>query len=314
TYHLAVVVDDHLMKITHIMRGKEWISSTPKHVLLYRYFGWEMPVHAHLPLILNSDGKGKLSKRHGHASVEYYKKLGYLPEAILNYMSGIVWNHPEGKEIYSLDEFIALFEVKDIASQGPRFDLKKLDWVNGEYIRAMGNVELIARLVGNGCEDKGYTQYSKDQVALVLDLVKERLVKLSDFDDYVKFFFEDINDVLKFDIEKLHESGRIANRIGEMEYYKSLLLVKVKDEEVATQMIRSAVDVFLGVEDWKSEKIEEKMRVSLEENNWKIGDFFMVLRVGVTGRSATPPLFESMEIIGKEICISRLQNALKVLS
>ena len=105
TYHLGVVVDDHLMKITHIIRGREWIPSTPKHILLYEFFGWEVPVHAHLPLILNSDGKGKLSKRHGHASVEYYRSLGYLPEVVLNYLSNVVWYHPENKEIYPLQEF-----------------------------------------------------------------------------------------------------------------------------------------------------------------------------------------------------------------
>jgi glutamyl-tRNA synthetase len=99
TYHFGVVVDDHLMEITHIFRGKEWIPSTPKHVLIYKFFGWDMPIHGHLPLILNEDGKGKLSKRHGHASVDYYRKLGYLPEAVLNYLSNIVWNHPEGKDL-----------------------------------------------------------------------------------------------------------------------------------------------------------------------------------------------------------------------
>src|SRR3989344_5885015 len=132
-----VAVDDHLMEITHIFRGKEWISSTPKHVLLYEFFGWKMPIHGHLPLILTSDGKGKLSKRHGHASVNFYREKGFLPEAILNYLSNIVWNHPEGKEIYTLEDFIKHLDITKVTSAGARFDLTKLEWMNGEYLRQL---------------------------------------------------------------------------------------------------------------------------------------------------------------------------------
>lgn len=192
TYHLGVVVDDHLMEITHVFRGKEWISSTPKHVLLYKYFGWEMPVHGHLPLILNEDGKGKLSKRHGHASVEYYKKLGYLPEAVLNYLSNIVWNHPDGKEIYSLDEFIEQFDISNITSQAPRFDLKKLEWMNGEYIRMKSTEELKSLL--------GRTEPIMDNI---LPLVKERMKTLVEFDSLAGFFFEKPKEFERPKSEKL---------------------------------------------------------------------------------------------------------------
>jgi glutamyl-tRNA synthetase len=308
TYHLGVVVDDHLMEITHILRGKEWISSTPKHVLLYRYFGWEMPTHAHLPLILNGDGKGKLSKRHGHSSVDYYRKLGYLPEAILNYMSLIVWNHPEGKEIYSLDEFIRLFEIADITSQGPRFDLKKLDWVNGEYIRAMNNNELISRL-------KPYSKYSEGQIRSVIDLIKERLVKLSDFDSYVLFFFEKIPTVLKTDLEQLITEGRASFEKGVDDYFKSMLLGRVKSESEVAAMLGLAQESLqlIDSENWSHSLLEQDMRGLLEREGWKIGDFFMVLRVALTGRTATPPLFESMEVIGKHETIQRIQDAIKLL-
>ncbi len=187
TYHLGVVVDDHLMEITHVIRGKEWVSSTPKHVLLYQFFGWEMPVHVHLPLILNEDGKGKLSKRHGHASVDYYRNLGYLPEAVLNYLSNIVWNHPEGKEIYTLSEFIKLFDITDITSQAPRFDLKKLDWVNSQYIRNTSDEQLIKLL---GEFDPKIADIDTKKLLPIIPLIKERIRMLSEFWSLAGFFFE----------------------------------------------------------------------------------------------------------------------------
>lgn len=187
TYHFAVVVDDHLMEISHVFRGKEWISSTPKHVLLYKYFGWHMPVHAHLPLILNEDGKGKLSKRHGHASVDYYRKLGYLPEAVLNYLSNIVWNHPEGKEIYSLVEFTKLFDIDQITSQAPRFDLKKLDWVNSLYIRNKKDEELLNLLTDF---DHKLTSIENERLLSIIRLSKERIHNLAEFKSLAGFFFK----------------------------------------------------------------------------------------------------------------------------
>ncbi len=186
TYHLGVVVDDHLMEITHVFRGREWVSSTPKHILLYEYFGWEMPVHAHLPLILNSDGKGKLSKRHGHASVDYYRDGGYLPEAVLNYLSNIVWNHPEGKEIYTLHEFIELFEMSQITSQGARFDLQKLSWMNQQYMQNLSDEALSSRL-------REYTKkdFDEDILRSLMPLVKTRMQTLKEFEEITKWIFED---------------------------------------------------------------------------------------------------------------------------
>jgi glutamyl-tRNA synthetase len=284
TYHMAVVVDDHLMKITHILRGKEWISSTPKHVLLYRFFGWDMPVHAHLPLILNSDGKGKLSKRHGHSSVNYYRERGYLPEAILNYMSLIVWNHPEKKEIYGLDEFVKLFEISGITSQGPRFDLAKLDWVNGQWIRTMlSEDDLIGRI-------KEYSQYSEEQIRKVLPLVKERLVRLDEFDGLVAFFFNDVEN-----------------------YDAALLIPKNKNADEVKEVLPTIMERLDGVSTWTHDELESVLRGVVEEKGWKVGELFMIVRVGVTGRTATPPLFETMEIIGKSECLTRLRNSLSLL-
>ncbi|MDQ3098737.1 MAG: glutamate--tRNA ligase [bacterium] len=298
TYHMAVVVDDHLMEISHIFRGKEWISSTPKHVLLYRFLEWEMPEHIHLPLILNSEGQGKLSKRHGHSSVDYYRNLGYLPEAVLNYMTNIVWKHPENKEIYSFVEFMQLFEIKDVTSQGPRFDLKKLDWVNGQWVRNIEDAELIKRLTEiDEVVEKSHSKYSAEQISSVLPLVKDRLNLLSGFDDLALFFFEDV--------EKVIES---------QEQWKTLLLGKRNDIDLTREMLMKAIDVLTISETWTHDVLESLMRGVLESEGWKIGEFFMVLRVGVTGRSATPPLFETMEVLGKDLCLDRLNKALQILS
>ncbi len=284
TYHMAVVVDDHLMKITHILRGKEWISSTPKHVLLYRFFGWDMPIHAHLPLILNSDGKGKLSKRHGHSSVNYYRERGYLPEAILNYMSLIVWNHPEKKEIYGLDEFVNLFEISGITSQGPRFDLAKLDWVNGQWIRTMlTDSDLIQRI-------KAYSKYSVEQIERVLPLVKERLVRLDEFDELVAFFFNDVEA-----------------------YDSSLLIPKNKSAADVKDVLPTIIERLDVMSTWTHADLESALRGIVEEKGWKVGELFMVVRVAVTGRTATPPLFETMEVIGKPECLVRLRNSLSLV-
>ncbi len=268
TYHLGVVVDDHLMEITHVFRGKEWLPSTPKHVLLYKYFGWEMPVHAHLPLILNEDGKGKLSKRHGHASVEYYQKLGYLPEAVLNYLSNIVWNHPEGKEMYTLKEFIKYFDITQITSQAPRFDLKKLDWVNSHYIKSMPEEELIKRLLAFD------SRIPNDHSVLkkIIPLVKERIHTLSEFWSLAGFFYEK---------PSVFETPKMADMVSALKN----VLEKTK---------------------WSHDAMEAAIREKVEKENWKVKDFFMQLRIAVTGKTVGPPLLESLVVLGKEETLSRL--------
>lgn len=269
TYHFGVVVDDHLMEITHVFRGKEWISSTPKHVLLYKYFGWQMPIHGHLPLILNEDGKGKLSKRHGHASVDYYRKAGYLPEAVLNYLSNIVWNHPEGKEIYDREEFIAQFEVTSITAQAPRFDLKKLDWVNGQYIRAMKDEDLLARIVDF---DDRVKQLDKALLLKTMPLVKERMHVLSDYWSLASFFF------------------------GKPDEFERDVNAKYKE------VLRSA----LNIGDWTHGAMEQSIRAATDAAGLKARDVFMELRLMVTGKTVGPPLLEALEILGKEETLKRL--------
>lgn len=269
TYHFAVVVDDHLMEITHVIRGKEWISSTPKHVLLYKYFGWDMPIHAHLPLILNEDGKGKLSKRHGHASVDYYRKLGYLPEAVLNYLSNIVWNHPQGKEIYTLEEFITHFDLTQITSQAPRFDLKKLDWVNSQYIRAMPDGELAALIKSF---DSRFAAISDDKLMPIIQLSKERVHNLSEFWSLAGFFFEKPKDFERPVKKDLVAIGKMALDSGQ----------------------------------WSHDAMEKSIRDASEKTGVKARDVFMEVRLAVTGKTVGPPLLESLEILGKEEVLERL--------
>lgn len=305
TYHMAVVVDDHLMEITHIFRGREWLPSTPKHILLYNFFGWSIPEHIHLPNILNAEGKGKLSKRHGHASVDYYKKLGYLPEAVLNYLSNIVWNHPEGKEIYSLEEFIRLFQIKDITSQGPKFDLKKLDWMNGEYIRTvLGEEELVARI-------SHYSKYSQTEIKRVLHLVRERLVTLSEFDVLASIFYEDMDAVLNEDYQKA--VGQEGHKEEVAAYWKKMLMVKNKSEDEIKEMMAQILKVLENIEEWKTEEIETSLRNLVDRSGWKTGELFMLIRIAVTGRTATPPLFETLELIGAQQAFNRIKYAQDLL-
>jgi len=182
TYHFAVVVDDHLMGITHIVRAEEWLPSTPKHVLLYQYFGWEVPPLYHTATLRNPD-KSKLSKRHGHTNVGWYKEQGYLPEAMLNYLGLLGWSHPDEKEIFSLDEFTQVFDLKDIRPIAPIFDLKKLEWMSGEYIRMMELNELQKRLVEFDPSLKEIVHIEQ-----FVAIAQTRMKKLSEFRDLVQPF------------------------------------------------------------------------------------------------------------------------------
>ncbi len=270
TYHLAVVVDDHLMKITHIVRGEEWLSSTPKHFLLYEYFGWEKPLFFHTPVLRNPD-KSKLSKRHGHTNVAWYREQGYLPEAILNFLALMGWSHPEQKEIFSLDEFIKLVELKDLKAIGPIFDLVKLEWMNGMYIRETQNSKLkfqILEYIGK--------EYSEDIVEKTIPLIKERIKKFSDYLPLCGFFFK---QPTAYDIE--------------MGKYKETLKTVYKSLN--------------NIQEWNVMNIGQVLVKTANELGIKNSEFFMMLRVAITGKKISPPLNESMEILGKEECLTRIQ-------
>lgn len=271
TYHMAVVIDDTLMKISHVIRAEEWIPSTPKHILLYEAFGWPLPIFAHVPILRNPD-KSKLSKRKNPVFASWYLEQGFLPEAILNFLSLMGWSHPEQKEIFNLEEFIEKFDLKDMHAVGPAFDIVKLEWMNGEYIRKMSiqNLELrIQNFIGD--------KYNKDVVKKTIPLIQERIKKLSDYLPLCEFFF------------KKPESHEIDLSS------KKELLKKIHDE-------------LFSIQEWKADAIGEKMQELAKKENIKTGEFFMVLRVAMTGKKISPPLNDSMEILGKEECIERITS------
>ncbi len=283
TYHLAVVVDDHLMEITHVLRGEEWISSTPKHLLLYQAFGWEVPVFAHMPLIRNAD-KSKLSKRKNDVSILSYRDKGYLPEALLNFIALLGWSHPDQKEIFSLDEFLRVMSLDRIQKTGPVFDVQKLDWMNGVYIRSLEKVELVRRL-----EPFLPPDFPRENMDQILPLVLERLVTLKDIEDLTSFFYREI------------------------ELDPELLTKKATPEEVRGELTET-LSALKAMPDWTLANLEVTIRQLQEEKAWKKSQYFMMIRIAVTGRTATPPLFETMEILGQEKTLARLQHALSLVS
>ncbi|MDO8429009.1 MAG: glutamate--tRNA ligase [Candidatus Daviesbacteria bacterium] len=284
TYHLAAVVDDYYMKITHIFRGTEWLPSTPKHILLWEYLGWQesMPKFAHLPLLLNSEGGGKLSKRQGHASVDYYRKEGFLPEAVVNYLANVVWNHPEGKEIFDAREFEKAFELEpfkvSVKSTGAKFDLAKLEWMNGEYIRKMSDSELTQRL-----QEFLIDHPAKGKIAPIVPLIKERIKKLSDFIPLTHFLFDDPE--------------------YEIEVFKKLKVENIKE------VLGKVVEVLVGMkESWNAEKFEQSFRKLSEDLGIRSQDMFQLIRIAFSGQLVTPPLFDSMNIIGYNSSLERIKK------
>ncbi len=266
TYHLGVVVDDHLMEISHVVRGEEWISSTPKHVLLYQFLGWELPKYAHLPLLRNPD-KSKLSKRKNPVWLSWYKEQGFLPEAILNYLATLAWAHPEGKDIFSLDDMIKLFDLKNIQTTAPVFDVEKLRWVNGQYLRKY-QISNIKYQIFNFYKQK----YPMGGIEKILPLVIERMKTLKEFDSLAGFFFK-----------------------RPTEY-----------EHPLNQKLISLVKTTLETSDWSHEAMEKSIRASAEKEGISAKDLFMELRVATTGKTVGPPLLESLEILGKEETLLRL--------
>lgn len=297
TYHLANVVDDHLMEITHVIRGEEWLPSTPKHVLLYEAFGWEAPQFAHLPLLLNAD-KSKLSKRQGDVAVEDYLKKGYLKEALLNFVALLGWNPGKGstQEIFTLDELVEAFDFAQIHKGGAVFDLKKLDWMNGEYLKKLSVDELYTRAHEFGQFQNeffatvGDGQKTESFLKRVLSVERDRLVRLTDIGIQNPFFFSDI----AYDAKLLHwKDNDAAMTRASLEQAEKLL----NEFDDAT---------------WDNlTLIEEKLLAAAGE---KRGDFLWPLRVALTGAERSPSPAQVTWVLGKTESLSRVQQALQKLS
>ena len=272
TYHMAVVVDDHLMKITHVFRGEEWISSTPKHILLCSYLGWKMPEVAHLQLFRNPD-KSKMSKRKGDVSVESYKEKGFLPEALINYM-GLLGNpNKENRDIFDIAYLIENFSFKRIPLTGPVFDVKKLEWMNGMYIRNMDTKELAKRIepylhINTKAKDEAFFIAS-------LALIQERLKRFDEGDELLDLFYNRPSIDLKEKTDMLKDMmGYIKNDIDD------------------------------------ATKLEADIREYATEKGLKAGEVFTILRDSVTGKKATPPLIPVIQVLGKEETLLRIQNSI----
>jgi glutamyl-tRNA synthetase len=297
TYHLANVVDDHLMSITHIIRGEEWLPSTPKHILLYEAFGWDIPAFAHLPLILNPD-KSKLSKRQGDVAVEDYLAKGYLPEALVNFVALLGWNPGQGstQEIFSLEELENIFDLANVHKAGAVFDLKKLDWMNAEYIKKLSPDELYERIFAGGFLDKTLIKdasaemQTPEYLKKLLAIEQERLTKLSDFGEQNKFFF-----------------------VSELSYDAGLLNWKQNTKEMTKESLIKAQKILSDLDDTKWAKKEMLEKILLETAGDKRGDFLWPLRVALTGAEKSPSPFEVAWVLGKEESLKRLKYAISRL-
>ncbi|MGC9349326.1 MAG: glutamate--tRNA ligase [Anaerolineae bacterium] len=296
TYHLAVVVDDHMMNITHVMRGDDWIPSTPKRVLLYRAFGWDLPTYVHVPLVLGPDGT-KLSKRHGATSVDEFRRQGYLPEALVNFLALLGWAPGEGdeQEIFSRQELIERFDVKRINLSSAVFSYDKLNWMNGYYIRQMGEEELLQHLIpfwaDAGMIPTPVPAELQHTLHVLIPLVQERLKTLRDVVDLTDFVFQEIDTP---PVEKL--IGR------KMTAQESLAAIQ------AVQRLMAKLVQF------NAEAMEQPMRDLADELGLKAGQLFGIVRNAVTGKKVSPPLFGSIEAVGRPRTLKRLENAEDVLA
>ena len=288
TYHLANVIDDHLMEISHIMRGDEWLPSVPKHVLLYDAFGWQMPVYAHLPLILAPSGQGKLSKRHGGVEIRGFRCQGYLPEAVVNYLARVGWSYDDKTEIFGREELIRYFDLSGINSSPARFSYERLEWMNGYYIRQLPTDELAGRLVPFMVE-AGF-DVTAAQMQPIVPLIQERLKTLAEVVDKAALFFKE-----------------------ELEYDSGLLVGKKMTSRESLAALERARDLLIALPDFQLETTEPAMRTLAEHLALKAGQLFGIIRVAVTGETVSPPLFETMAVLGQDRTVARLDRAVGAL-
>ncbi len=279
TYHLANVVDDHLMEITHVIRAEEWLSSTPKHVVLYQAFGWQLPEWIHMPLLRNAD-KSKISKRKNPVSIDYYRDAGFLPEALMNYLGTMGWSIAGDREHFTLPEMIEAFSWDRVSLGGPVFDLVKLSSMNADYLRALDDAEVVRRLRA--------WRFSDEKLRELIPLVRERIQRLDEFVPMTEFFFS-----------------------GDVDYApvaKDLLPKGRTPKEVADGMLLfgEALDAH---RDFSAPALETLARTFAEKNGWQTKELFMLLRLGATARKATPPLFETLVGLGRELTRRRLRLA-----
>ncbi|WP_111412569.1 glutamate--tRNA ligase [Billgrantia lactosivorans] len=282
TYHLANVVDDHLMGITHVLRGEEWINSAPKHQLLYEYFGWDMPVLCHMPLLRNPD-KSKLSKRKNPTSINYYRRMGFLPQAVINYLGRMGWSMPDEREKFSLDEMMAHFDIQRVSLGGPVFDLEKLTWLNGLYIR-------------EDLDDRAFLEalkewaFNEKYVGQILPQVRTRVETLSQVAPLAGHFFGGVPAIREEDFEA----------------------VKLDREELL-KLLQFLVWRFEAVPAWHKETLLAEVKALAGHFGLKMKDFLAPVFIAVTGSTASTSVMDAMAILGSDVTRARLRHAIDVL-
>ena len=305
TYHLANVVDDHMMGITHIMRAQEWIPSGPLHVLLYEAFGWEPPTYCHLPMVMGKDGQ-KLSKRHGSTAVRDFRQAGYLPEALMNYVSLLGWSFDDSREFFSKDELCELFSLEKINTSPAVFDYKKLDWFNGQYIRRKNPEELKALLLPLLAQDGIISNPPSEKELAIFDgafpIIRERLKLLNDVSPMLRFLFQDpgtgnVEDAIP---KKMDAAGTVATlKAGIALLEQAPPAPEITNEEACTA--------------WDEER-DAEFRSRAEEVEWKIGAMLQPLRLAVTASKVSPPLFPAIRLLGLEEALRRAKRLVEALS
>ncbi len=283
TYHLANVVDDHLMGVSHVIRAEEWISSAPKHLRLYEAFGWQPPRFLHLPLLRNNDkNKTKISKRRNPVSLDYYRDIGVMPEAMLNFLGLMGWSFGDDVEKFSLEQMVERFDLVpgSVSLSGPVFDLDKLNWLNGKYLHELSDEQLVTQLMS--------WRVNREFLLRLAPLAKERIQKLDEFMPLLSYCFcgdldyQPVGDLLQPKKRKGPESGKLLDKL---------------------------VDALDSLDDWRAERLETTFREFAEGSDWSTRELFMMVRVALTARKASPSLFDTMVVIGRELCRRRLRQA-----
>jgi nondiscriminating glutamyl-tRNA synthetase len=306
TYHLAAMVDDHLMEITHIVRGVEWISSIPKHVFLFEAFGWQMPALVHLPVLLESSG-GKLSKRQGAVSTIAFLREGYIPEAVLNFLMLLGWAPKDERDIISLEEYVDEFDIGSLKPSSPIFDRKKLLWINGKHLREMPLAELVTRFIDwlNKFSEISETfrtqinmlyENSSEKFLAILGLVQTRSKLYTELAEHFRFFVEHPTPNYDFPAIK-----------GLKRYEASVLLNAGKQIQMLMTSLGKATT-------WQHSNWEQGIRAIAEQFEMKHGDVFMLLRIMIVGQPQSPPLFEAMQLLGEKIVNQRIADYLQNFS
>jgi glutamyl-tRNA synthetase len=289
TYHLASIVDDHLMRISHVLRAEEWLSSTPRHLKLYQALGFEPPRFAHLPMLLNSD-RSKLSKRRGAVSITEYQQQGYLPAAMMNFLALLGWSLDDKTDIMSQKTLIASFSLERVSQTAAIFNQEKLSWMNGVYIRGLTPDEFFEAalpFLEKELPAEVKRPLSADYIKQIMPLIQERAKTLAEVPGLTGFFFVD-----------------------ELSYEPELLIVKKMDRESATGALATSLERLEQLPSFNEESLEALLRPLAQELGLKAGQLFGTLRVAVTGRTVAPPLFQTTAVLGKERCLKRIREAI----